>query len=111
MFVASLDHFRPYQLSSLLFISLLGKTMVCSIASLHGIAESAVWYRSAGPAGKAVSVCCAGRCKDPHGLPSQGGAFLPQLQLLVFIHRERILSFEFYAVGLRVIAIHLFKGN
>lgn len=85
--------------------------MVYSIASLHGIAESAVWYRKAAPTGKAVSICCAGRRKDPHGLPSQGGAFLPQLQLLVFIHRERILSFEFCTIGLRVIAINLFKGS
>lgn len=111
MFIAFLDGFPPDQLFSFLFISFLGKTMVYPIASLHGIAETSVWYRNTAPTGKAVSICCAGRCQDPDGLPSQGGAFLPQLQLLVFIHKERILNFDFYAIGLRVIAIKLFKEN
>lgn len=85
--------------------------MLYPMASLQSIAESSVWYRNTAPTGKAVSICYAGGCKDPDGLPSQGGAFLPQLQLLVFIHRERILYFDFYAIGLRVIAINLFKEN
>lgn len=85
--------------------------MVYPIASLHGITKRSVWYRNTAPTGKAVSICCAGRCKDPDGLPSQGGAFLPQLQLLLFIRGERILPFEFYTVALRVIAINLLKEN
>lgn len=65
--------------------------MVYPIASLRGITEGSVWYRNTAPTGKTVSICCAGICKDPDGLPSQGGAFLPQLQLLVFIRRESYL--------------------
>lgn len=85
--------------------------MVYSIASPHGITESSVCYRNTAPTGKAVSIFRTGGCKDPDGFSSQGGAFIPQLQLLVFIHREKILSFEFYTIGLKVIAINLFKEN
>lgn len=56
-----------------------------------------------------MCICSSVRCKDPDGLPSQGGAFLPWLQLFVFIHRKK----ESYLlnIALRVIVTILFKVN